>query len=109
MTMDQPDYEPLTRREVVNLLNEAIAVKDHSANDPHVASKIARIQVRLDRAIPGMTTPRPIDGPVSDALNQLDHAYVAWITNPTTLFLKEFEKLENAAITNTICRILGIE
>lgn len=65
MTMDQPDYEPLTRREVVNLLNEAIAVKDHSANDPHVASKIARIQVRLDRAIPGMTTPRPIDGPVS--------------------------------------------
>lgn len=106
---DQDIYEPLTRSEVVSLLNDAIAIKDHQNTRPRAASEISGIQVRLGRAIPGMTSPHPIEGPVSDALNELDHAYVAWITNPTTLFLKEFEKLENAAITNTICRILGIE
>lgn len=84
------DHHPLTTQEVIDLLETARATKDHVDFNPREATQIiASIQVRLGQGIPGLTCPRPIDGEVSKKLNALDHAYVEWIQDPMTLFLKE--------------------
>jgi hypothetical protein len=46
----------------------------------------SRIQVRLNRAIPGMTCPRPIEGAVAQKMVRLDELYVSTLKiNPKKL------------------------
>jgi hypothetical protein len=64
--------DPINNAELISLLSEADDL-------PLVEGSVLRlsaIQVRLGDAIPGMTCPHPITGPVSDRLNELDHLYV---------------------------------
>lgn len=77
--MAQPDYQPLTRGEVEDLLLEALTVKRSAMDGNTKTKRIARVQVRLDRAIPGIETPRAIDGTVAERENTLDYTYVQWI------------------------------
>lgn len=62
-TTTVPDFHPLTRKQLVELLETAI-----TAN----AVDKSKIQVRLNQAIPGMVCPRPIKGKINDILCKLD-------------------------------------
>jgi hypothetical protein len=72
-----PAYQPsrpdpaglsLTRDQVQSLLEAA------SATDDYV--QVAKIQCRLSDAVKGMTSPRPIDGPVAKRSAELNRVYV---------------------------------
>jgi hypothetical protein len=101
-----PDHHPLLVAEVIDLLQTAIAIKDHAAFNPYAVNEIASIQVRLVQGIPGMECPRPIDGPVAERLNALEEAYVDWIQDPDTLFFKETPLHEESDIVVTLARLL---
>ncbi|MDQ1283717.1 MAG: hypothetical protein QG620_65 [Patescibacteria group bacterium] len=66
---DLPDYHPLTRSEIADLLNFA---RDHE-NDGIAVSKA---QVRLIQGIPGMTCPRAIDNNVAEREARLSEIFV---------------------------------
>ena len=83
------DYHPLTTGEVIDLLETARAIKDHANIYPYASAEISSIQCRLAQAIPGSECPTPIEGPVADKMAALDEAYITWIKDPMTLFLKE--------------------
>jgi hypothetical protein len=60
------DYYPLSRDEVVTLLEEAKSG----------GRIVSEVQVRLNQGIKGMTCPRPIVGDVAERSNKLDQFYV---------------------------------
>ena len=63
------DYHPLTRDEIEELLEMALTDRCPQTR--------ARVQVRLEQGIPGMTCPRPdLDSPLADATAELDRLYV---------------------------------
>lgn len=67
-TKEAPDHHPLTREEIVALLNEA-----KTSENPLTS----QIQVRLCQGIPGYVCPRVIEGSVSDKENEIGELYVA--------------------------------
>jgi hypothetical protein len=69
---EHDDYYPLTKKEIADLLSQAARV---SATTPADFQTIAGIQCRLGQGIVGHTCPHPIDGPVAEALAQLDEYY----------------------------------
>lgn len=64
--------QPLNNAELLSLLAEA----DSLALTEKNCQRLSAIQCRLADAIPGMTCPHPIYGPVADRLNELDSLYV---------------------------------
>jgi hypothetical protein len=64
----QDDYNPLSFEELRELL-EAASVGNWQDR--------ARIQMRLTRAIPGMTCPRPTNGPAARKISLIDELYVS--------------------------------
>jgi hypothetical protein len=72
--MSESIYQPLTIEEIENLLHEAAYHKEN-----HDGQKVARIQVRLNNGIRGMESPRQIDGPVAEKLNQVDEKFVHFL------------------------------
>lgn len=110
---EHPNSYPLTKGELIDLLDTALAWQDHAGPDRESQTErtmaLARIQGRLVQAIPGMICPYPLDGELAETKNAVDRAYVDWIYHPQTLFLKEFVNLEDAEITQTLMQLLGIE
>jgi hypothetical protein len=101
------DYSPLTTQEVISLLETAIGLMDHASFDTQRSmGDIMSIQVRLIQAISGMQCPRPIHGPVAERMDALDHAFVAWIKNPDTLFFKEVSLTEDTDIVVTLTSLM---
>lgn len=101
------DHYPLTTQEVIDLLEVARITKDNSGFNPQEALQaLSSIQIRLDQAIPGMTCPRPIDGPVAEKQRAFDEAYVEWIKDPMTLFLKEQPITEQDEIVVTLTNLM---
>lgn len=81
------DYYPLSTPEIINLLETARATLDHINFNPREAKKtIASIQIRLGQGVPGSMCPTQLDTPKQNAI---DEAYVSWLKDPMTLFLKE--------------------
>ena len=66
-----PDYYPLTKEEIAELLSTAYQA--HILKDSFTTSSI---QVRLDQGIRGIMCPREIDGPVAKRESQLDSLFV---------------------------------
>jgi hypothetical protein len=100
------DHYPLSVAEIIDLLQTAIAIKDHIEFNQYAVNEIASIQVRLAQGIPGMECPRPIDGDVAERLNALDQAYVDWIQDPDTLFFKETPLHEESDIVVTLTQLM---
>lgn len=106
-TGDGPDYYPLTTQEVIELLETAIALKDHAAFDAQESSVgIHSIAVRLRQGIPGKTYPYEPDTPVGQKADLIDEVYIKWITDPMTLFLKEQPLTENSEIVVTLINLM---
>lgn len=68
VTLD--DYHPLTKKEIIELLTEALSSKNPSKQ-----------QVRLIQAIPGIQCPRQIDGKVGKLLAELETLFVEFLDN----------------------------
>ena len=62
-----PDYHPLNKEEIADLLNEAKTAK---------GILYSQIQIRLCQGIPGYVCPRIIDGPVADKESQINALYI---------------------------------
>lgn len=100
------DHEPLTREQVSELLTWA----DHLAREPgdvtwsllRIAQSIAKTQVRLVRAVPGMGCPRPTDGPAAARMAELERLYVDAVTTSRHGGEPVTAKLD------AICCLLGI-
>jgi hypothetical protein len=67
-----PDYHPLTRDEIWQLLTLAAATS---------ISLRGKIQVRLYQGITGMTCPRPIEGSVAKRQSAVDVLYDLYVEN----------------------------
>lgn len=107
---DKSDYYPLTVTEVCQMLEAARFAKKWIKSNPQEGTvQIANIQVRLGQGIPGMTCPRPIDGDVADKLCDLDSAYVKWIQDPHTMFLKDQDIKPTDEIVIRLCGLMGIK
>ena len=107
---DSPDHYPLTVSEICAMLEAARFAKKWIKSNPEEGTQqIANIQVRLGQGIPGMICPRPIDGEVADRLHDLDSAYVAWIQDPQTMFLKDRDIKPTDEIVARLCGLMGIQ
>ena len=83
------DHRPLTRQKVSEILDEAIRNRRDAS----------KCQVRLTTGIPGMTCPRPIEGPVAKASTALDVAFVKFVKGEIT----------KSAAVSLICNACRIE
>ncbi len=66
------DHKPLTFEGLKSLLTAAVAAN---------CQQRAKIQVRLNQAISGMTCPRPIHGSVAGWASELNRLYVLTLRN----------------------------
>jgi hypothetical protein len=68
-----PSHKAMNDREVMEHLARAANLTAHVQGglDEKTIAEIREIKQRLTDAIPGMTNPRPITGPVSTKLNQM--------------------------------------
>ena len=66
------DHTPINNAELLQLLAEA----DSLALTEQNCQRLNAIQCRLGDAIPGMTCPEPIEGPVASRNNELNRLYV---------------------------------
>jgi hypothetical protein len=66
-------HRPMNDREVMELLVDAANLTAHvqGALDERTIAELREIRQRLSDAIPGMTFPRPLSGPVASKLNQM--------------------------------------
>lgn len=103
-----PDYHPLTAMEVIELLETAIALKDHRDFHPEKTGReIASIQMRLGQGIPGSYHPLELATPeVQQRTSELDELFVAWIQNPDTLFFKEQPLTERGEIVVQLMELM---
>lgn len=82
-----PNYHPLSREDIVNLLNFA---KDHGGD----GGALSKVMVRLSQGIPGMTYPHSIDDDVSEKSARLDQVFVNWcLSGFATDIVEELELL----------------
>lgn len=65
---ERPEYMPLTRLQLIELLTQACEM-------PGDSTSLSLIQCRLVRAIPGITKPHPIEGPVADRKYRLEQLF----------------------------------
>jgi hypothetical protein len=74
--VDLPDHHPLTRDEVLKLLELAVTADTKLFN---------RIQCRLVQGVAGVTCPLQVDGEVADRINRLERIYVSFRGRPDSL------------------------
>lgn len=106
------DYYPLTTGEVIDLLEAARVLYDHRNTHPSASSEIASIQSRLAQGIPGSECPTPIDGPVAEKIATSDEAFITWLKDPMTLFLKESPEgqlTESSQIVVTLTALMRVD
>jgi hypothetical protein len=72
-----PNHEPLTIKEITDLLQEA--KEDRERREDGSASKRAEIQLRLCRGIVGSTEPQRYEGAVGEAEEEIDYLYVSFL------------------------------
>lgn len=78
-----PDHYPISKEELVELMTVAVSSEDSRLR--------ARIQRRLNRAVPNMVCPRPAEGITADKSTLIDHIYVNELQNgPTQDFIDKF-------------------
>lgn len=65
-----PDYRPLTKSDIADLLVQAQQISQSYTQG------IATIQCRLSQGIVGMECPNPDEGPVAERQNQLDRLFL---------------------------------
>lgn len=68
---DLPNYHPLSREEIVRLLDFA---RGHMED----GIAIAAVEVRLCQGIPGMTCPRPMRDAVAEKSVELNRVFMDW-------------------------------
>lgn len=66
-SVELPDYHPIKEAELSELLSMASL-----SRNPII---YAKVKVRLYQAIPGMTSPRPINGHAYNRMNELDTVF----------------------------------
>lgn len=87
-TTEIPDFHPLTKRDIYNLLQRAKQTGDWQVRNS--------IQIRLTQGVRGYMCPRLIDGPVAKKENAvsslyLEHRYRA----PTTTLVNQLHRMMN--------------
>lgn len=65
---DHPDYYPLTHKGIEDLMDIVETTTD--------LQTICSVQIRLNQAIPEITCPHPITGPVAMRLDILNHIFI---------------------------------
>lgn len=88
-----PDFHPLSLEEVCALLVAAPSCDS--------SRERSSIHIRLCQAIPGMTCPRPIDGPVAEKDDAMSALWVEWcesgFPDPPAMVRKIFEVIQRIA------------
>jgi hypothetical protein len=85
-----PDHYPLDRRGIEDMLKLAQRHQDDFVT-------VTRIQIRLCKAIPGMTCPLPETGDIADRAYKLDAAFV-----------NEYQRGAAPDLVDRIAQIIGI-
>lgn len=86
-------YKPLTADEIIDLLREG---KDAARRGD--TQLCVQCRIRLENGIPGMTDPRPLEGPVAEKQDEMDKLYEEWVQSDASIFGPELTAMANKMI-----------